>query len=273
MEAQIEICSGAKSDIDKLSLGTAREEVALDALKEALNNGTLSPKYLARLEVILASAEAKNIRNSLQHMPLASLARPIAKEYQDIRKGYGPHQAIDYSVIIDREIKCSELLVALLGDKDASTLMSGWHPRVDFTANVPTEIQVTLYQESNNKARNRAQAHKNDTTTQLEDFQNSGLQFADDLQAMIVCATLVNKAKVVGLNLGSETSVWHKEHLKALGQLAPLEIELLIKLRDGFIRTASAALGIDIFGQIRASQFSAYSDKSTWAFGAQASAK
>jgi hypothetical protein len=264
--AQVSISYGASKDISVLATGQDRNTVALNALEEALRDGTLSAEQLSQLETIASRVEAKAATNQKLAANMAALgtidATAISIKYQDRRQGFGPHEAIDFNVTVNSREQARVLLVELLGN-DATMLISDWGNRVNFDQETPTNNKVVLFTESNNKVRN----------SQHDDFKAAGLQFADDLQATIVCATLVNKAKEVGLNLSKAASTWHNQQSAALEKLSPSEVDLLTKLRDGVVRTSSGALNVFDGGRLRAELFYDRGYAFAWGLGCAAPAE
>lgn len=201
------------------------------------------------------------------------LESPIEKEYADSRQGFGPHKAIEFNVTVNSRVMASVLLEELLGN-DAAVLISDWGNHVNFDQQAATDNKVVLFTKSNNKARNTKYAETGDKTTQQDDFKAAGLQFADDLQATIVCATLVKKAKEVGLDLSKAASTWQSQQWEALGKLHPLEVDLLAKLKDGVVRTSSGALIVSDIGRLRANNYvCGSSNPGCWALGGDALAE
>ena len=193
----------------------------------------------------------------------------VSNSYKDDRQGFKPHQGIDFTASLKLPCGARDLLVAHLGKAGADLLISDWSGRVSFdnTVMVPKTNQAVLFVDSNNKARNRKYAESGAKTTQEEDFRAAGLEFADDLQATIICATLVGKAKHIGLDISKEASSWKEKQAAAVNQLSEAEFELLSKLRDGEVRSRSGALRVDVTGRLRASGFDGYSFSFCWAFG------
>jgi hypothetical protein len=214
---------------------------------------------------ILSSVENPTNGRSKNEDSSTSIASPLESErqnYDDARPGVAPHPAINFSVAVNSDVVASAHLRELLGE-DATVLMSDWGDRIDFTKYAPTSNKVTLLIDSNNK----------DRTTQDEDFKASGLEFADDLQATIVCATLVKKAKDAGLDLREVASSWKENQSEAISQLNEAELDLLTKLRDGVVRSRSGALAVDSDGRLRV--FNDYDGgyRNRLAFGASPSAE
>ena len=259
MTQQSVISQGAAKDISKLAAGSAREDVALDALKEVLTEERLSPSKVqaiqTRLETLLGCyAEAPGLTAA-------------SASYNDTREGFGPHNAIKFAVEQSTKVKLGELLKSLLGKEDAAILMSDWGDRINFNDDAPSKSEVVLFLDSNNKARNRSNAEEGARTTQEEDFKGAGLAFADDRQAIIVCATAVKRARIAGLDLSKSTSTWAAEQSRALGRLTESEINLLSTLGDGVVRSCSGGLGVHADGRLHASDFSDFSSAGDWAFG------
>lgn len=250
-QVEVILCKGASGDISKLATGTGRADVAPNALKEE----DLSSKQIAALMKLAKKYEGTS----------TSIASPLESErqnYDDTRPGVAPHPAINFSVAVNSNVGAAAHLRELLGE-DATVLMSDWGGRIDFTKNAPDSNKATLLIDSNNKS----------CTTQGEDFKTLGLEFADDLQATIVCATLVKKAKDAGLDLSKDASSWKENQSEAISQLNEAELDLLTKLRDDVVRSRSGALHVDGYGRLRAGYYFDDSYPSYWAFGASPSAE
>lgn len=250
-QTEVILSKGASGDISKLATGIGRADVALDALKEE----DLSPKQISALLKLARKYEGIS----------TSIASPLESErqnYGDTRSGVAPHPAINFSVAVNSDVVAAAHLRELLGE-DATVLMSDWEDQIDFTTNAPESNKATLLIDSNNKNRQ----------TQGEDFKASGLEFADDLQATIVCATLVKKAKDAGLDLSKGASSWKENQSEAISQLNEAELDLLTKLRNGVVRSRSGALGVYDDGRLRVNRYLGGSYPYRWAFGASPSAE
>lgn len=227
---------------------------------------------LAVLDHLIRAVDTKNLSTEAKNQLLALLPKGPSldntltieserKTYPDLRPGVDHHAAIDYTVRVNREITARNLLTELLGN-DAEILMIDWADRIDFTKQVPTTSSVALFLNSNYK----------DRYTQGIDFEKSGITFADDLEATIVCATLVKKAKDAGLDLSQNFKSW-KSNSEALCKLTETEQALLSKLRDGVVRSRSGALVVADVGRLRANYFGDGSIPDRWAFGSGAPAE
>jgi len=241
-------------------------KVLLGKLPEA-DKLTVLKSLFAYVATQLSSEDRQALLLTLPAEQSAKLSPPAQKEYPDNRDDFPPHRAIDFKVTQDRQIQTGDLLEKLLG-KDAAILRQDWGVRINFDKDAPSANQAVLFRESNNKARNRAHAKTGDKTTQEEDFKAAGLDFADDTQATIVCATLVRKAKDAGLDISKGASTWKSKQPDALVKLNESEIDLLTKLRDGVVRSRSGALGVGDLGRLRACFFNgAGGFANFWAFG------
>ena len=260
------------------------EQTALRTIKDL--SGLLSEagkkEILEHLVTTLGAANLKDLspeaRAALTHAlpPVPSVTTVLessSREYSDKRPGFSPHQATDFKASVNPSVNADKFLVESLGQADAKQLMLDWGGRVDFRIAAPNSNEVTLFHESNNKARNADFAPRGAKTTQVADLKAAGLDFADDLQATIVCAALVKKARDAGLSLIKDASSWRVEQGEALAKLNEAEIDLLTKLRTGAVRTCSGALGVDDDGRLRAFNFFAYDFPCRWAFGGAASAE
>jgi len=256
-QTEVILGKGSQKDIKALMSGQDRVDVALSALREEV----LSSKQIA--DLLKLAKKYESLPTSI------SIASPLESErqnYDDTRSGVAPHPAINFSVAVNSDVVAAALLKELLGE-DATVLMSDWGNLIDFTKNAPDSNKATLLIDSNNKNR----------TTQGEDFKASGLEFADDLQATIVYATLVKKAKDAGLDLRDAASSWKNSwkanQLEAIRKLSSEELDLLTKLRDGIVRTRSRALYVDYNGRLRVIHYDDQGYPALWALGASPSAE
>ncbi len=189
-------------------------------------------------------------------------------EYGDTRNNGTKQAAIKFELPLSTQQGARVLLQGLLGAEDSVTLMRDWGSRIDFDQMAPSQNEAILFNDSNSKARNREYAASDATTTQEEDLKAAGLGgFADDLQATIVCAALVRKAKDAGLILSEPADSWRKDQSEVVKKLSDQELDLLTKLRNGVVRTLSGALIVLDDGRLRALDFSAHAHSRNWAFG------
>ncbi len=128
-----------------------------------------------------------------------------------------------------------EELTELLGQDAAQQLAKEWGDRCDLNRRFEGG-QVSLFLDSNNKARNRKYAETGAKTTQEEDFQATKHGFADDLAATLLCARIYKKV-MNGIELSNG------------------ERELFEKFEARVLRSCSGALGIFGNGRLRAGNF------------------
>lgn len=154
------------------------------------------------------------------------------------------HLAIHYKVELGEDVtgSANDLLNNLLGSSAGEKLYQDLRYATDFRVPPPRVSEVVLFNDSNNKPK------KGDGDTQESDFKSRGLRFADDLQGVIVCATLVRRAEDAGLNLCRNSSYWQESQSGTLDQFTASEQLLLFKLRDGGVRTNSHTIGINASG-------------------------
>lgn len=193
---------------------------------------------------------------------LALSLKSERQDYNDTRSGVAAHSAIDFSVVVNRDVAAVTYLRELLG-ADAEGLMSDLRDQIDFRKNVPGSNKATLVLDSNEKNRE----------TQDQSLKASGLEFADDLQATIVCATLFAKARAAGLPLTEVTSCWKVSYRDAVSKLDEKEIDLLTKLTDGKVRSRSFEFFFNDWGRLRASSARDHGHPNVWGFGASPSAE
>ena len=199
-------------------------------------------------------------------LALATIALSLKSErqdYKDTRSGVAAHPAIDFSVVVNRDVSAMTYLREFLG-ADAEGLMGALHDKIDFRKNVPGSNKATLLLDSNEKNREG----------QVQSLKASGLEFADDLQAAIVCATVFRKAIGVGLCLTESTSCWKVSYKDAVSKLDEKEIDLLTKLRDGSVRSRSFDFFFSDWGRLCASSTpsNTHPNSFVFCFGASPSA-
>lgn len=232
----------AEGDISKLRAGHDRADVALSALHDT----PLSSKQIDSLKTLLAKYECLDSSPSRAIPTLLEASRHVL---HDSRTGVAPHPAIQFWVQVHQNVAASVYLRGVLG-QDSSLVINEWGARLDFTKCVPRFNVATLLLDSHSKPRNRDHAQRDEKATQQDDLSALGFTWADDLQATVVCATLVSRAKEAGLDLSENASVF--ANCAGAGHLPKPEIDLLSTLRRGFVRTYSGALSIDDRGRLRA---------------------
>ena len=170
------------------------------------------------------------------------------------------HGAIRFELRLPAGRDVREVLSELLGAEDAEKLIADWAAeRVTISGLVPETSVAVFFPNSNSKTRENQEA----------DFKRAGLAgFADDVEATLVCAALVQKARDAGIDLRQCGSEW-----QATDKLSNQELDLLTKLRDGLVRTSSGALGVDDNGRLRANYYCDYGYPYYWAAGAAPAAE
>jgi hypothetical protein len=207
------------------------------ALVEVAQNGELSAKSAGALE---KASEA------LPEPKTPATPTGVRADLPDPREGFAPHRAYLFSVAPSRGSVMDELK-ELLGERAAEQLAKDWGDRCDLNQSFKGG-QVSLFLDSNNKARNRDYADRGDKTTQEEDFKATGHQFAGDLAATLLCARIFRKVR---------------DNLS----LSEGEQDLYQKLKDGVLRSCSGALAFDDIARLRARSFHVSWGSNSWALG------
>lgn len=230
---------------------TKEERQVLDAMRA---HPALKGAFAAMIAVVQSGAlddkNATALANASDALPapkITATATGARADLPDSREGFAPHGAYLFSVASSKGTVLAELKT-LLGEEAANRLAMDWDGRCDLNQKLPA-TQVALFLDSNNKARNRDYADRGDKTTQGEDFEATGHQFAGDLAATLLCARIFKKAQ------GGEP-------------LSEGEQDLYQKLMDGVLRSCSGALDvIDDGGRLRARGFSGSRVSFFWALG------
>ena len=261
------------ASVTELRPGQDRITAALSILGDAVLDGTLSDYHVGLLSSMLDQvAERKDASRIVSSSDrILEEINILANQaiYPDSR-GFEDHNAIEFSVAVTHRLTARKLLLELLGSNGVIT-MGHCFGSVDFDKPAPICSRFVLFLESDNKARNLQYAARNATTSQQDDFTAAGLKFADNLQSLIVCAAIIKKAKVVGLDLSKDPSCWERECPKALKELNALEINLLTKLKTGLLRTSSFGLAINQRGCLRVRNLPNESRSNYWALGGRIS--
>lgn len=105
-------------------------DVVPDALEELLESGTLAGRD---------EGAAPSFSSPLKF---------AKKSYPDTREGFEPHEAIVFSVTLDRRVTVAALLEELLGD-DAAPLIWDWRNCLDLSEDAPGANQVVFFRDSN----------------------------------------------------------------------------------------------------------------------------
>ena len=249
----------------------ARLDGAVDEQSGNLSIEEMAKRVTAAIAALKGGSSPEKGSDIALDKNVASAALKLESErryYQDNRRGFAPHPAIDFTVKEDREISRADLLIDLLGE-DAAVLMSDWGNRIDFTKNASGSSKVALFIDSNYKARNEDYAEEGAITTQDEDLRRSDLDFADDWEATKICAAVLKKAKNAGLDLSTDASSWKNDQSEAVGKLDDTDLDLLAKLRDGSVRSRSGGLTCVDYGRLRAYGFHGISHGYYWALGGE----
>lgn len=209
----------------------------LHGLVDAVQTGKLAARTHGALE---------KASDALPAPKITATATGARADLPDSREGFAPHRAYLFSVASSKGTVLDEL-ETLPGEEAANRLAKDWGGRCDLNQKLP-ETQVALFLDSNNKARNRDYADRGDKTTQGEDFEATGHQFAGDLAATLLCARIFKKAQ------GSEP-------------LSEGEQNLYQKLMEGVLRSCSGALVFDNDGRLRADSFDGARYSRDWALG------
>ena len=153
-----------------------------------------------------------------------------------------------------------EVLSELLGAEQGERLIAAWAERgVTINGPVPEVCGFVFFPSSNNRTRARQDA----------DFERAGLAgLADDLEATLVCAALVQKARDAGIDLSDSSVNW-----PSTAKLADEELDLLTKLRHGMVRTLSGALCVQSGGWLHAHYSHILGFPDFWAAGAARAAE
>lgn len=204
--------------------------LSLDAISQATEQAQKALEKLTKLSAVINDETLSTLPSTEAATPMATAAG-VYVELPDSRDGFAAHKAFIFSVPPSRGTVLDELK-ELLGKDAADQLVKDWGNRCDLNRRLE-KTDVGIFLDSNNKARNRHYANRNDKTTQLEDFVATGKQFADDLALTLLCAR-----------------VWKKFNDR--DSLSEGEKDLYKKLKDGVIRSCSGALDIDGYGRLRA---------------------
>lgn len=244
--------------------------IGLEHFLEEMKSGRISLSETQRDELLRLldgfSERVLAVVNSLQVR---------SSEYRDVADEGRIHPAITITLPLSTHQSSSAVLRELIGESSEQLLLD-WGDNVDATTSPPLKSEVVLFLHSNNIARNRDVIIDEVKTTQEEDFINArsrsaenGLIFADDLQATLICATLLRKAESVGIPLrGEARNSWESGEIVGHGKLSKEEFEVLQRLRHGALRTASGSLYLHPDGVLRARcSFGDGASPDIWALG------
>lgn len=192
-------------------------------------------------------------------LAVVSSLRVRSSEYWDTQDEGRIHRAISFTLPLATHQSSSAVLREIIGES-SEQLLADWGDSIDATTPPPFSNQIVVFLDSNNLARSRDVIVDEGKTTQEDDFSNArsasaenGLIFADDLQATLICAALLRKAESIGMPFrGESRNSWASEEFVGSGRLNGEEFDVLLKLRDGALRTSSGSLYLHPDGVLRA---------------------
>lgn len=188
-------------------------------------------------------------------------------EFPDSRPGVPPHRAILFSVRIDSGLSGNfdSVVGRLSWDReDGERIKSGirqyplpWareqasdvnlsKEQIDKAINerlkVPEVCEVALFLDSSGKRKFPEDPPGPSDDSQEADLLASGVDFADEVSASIVCLALVRKARIAGIDLTRHLEL---QDPNALACLSQPELQLLEFLLEGSVRCRTLALQLD----------------------------
>ena len=254
IQKEVIIPTGPSKDISALSIGQDREAVALGALKEAIQQETLSTTQIAQLLELAKTAEPQQSLSSSTSPPIGFATRVNDQTFTYRLAGPSTDQ--------EQESYIREKLGA-----DADILIDGLRNiGVDVSVKAPILNEATLNTGSNNKTRAEQNRH-----------YEGGL--ADPIQATNIAIEAICAAKTAGIDLRTINSEsWGEKgsRVKAEALKAGLDegtATVLEKLTTGAIRVSggsgSGALHVSDGGRLYARGYHVRSDPDGWFFGAR----
>ena len=254
IQEDVRISTGASRDISALVTGQDREAVALGALNEAIQKGTLSTTQITSLLELAKIAE--------QQQSLSSSTSPpngFATKVND--------QTFTYRLAGPSTDQTQESYIREKLGAEADILIDGLRNiGVDVSVKAPILNEATLNTDSNNK-----------TFAEQNQRYKGGL--ADAIQATNIAIEAICAAKTAGIDLRTINSESWKEkgsQIKAEAIKAGLDdgtATVLEKLTVGGIRvnsgSGSGALFVDDDGRLDADDSGGRSFPRGWAFGAR----
>ena len=254
IQEDVRISTGASRDISALVTGQDREAVALGALNEAIQKGTLSAPQIASLLELAKRAE--------QQQSLSSSTSPpngFATKVND--------QTFTYRLAGPSTAQTQESYIREKLGADADNVIDGLkYIGVDVSVKAPILNEATLKTDSNNK-----------TLAEQNRHYEGGL--ADPIQATNIAIEAICAAKTAGIDLKRIHSESWKEkgsRIKAEAIKAGLDdgtATVLEKLTVGGIRvnggSGSGALRVAGAGRLYADGYGGLSYPDLWAFGAR----
>lgn len=250
----IPITPAAAGAIAALASGAELCEVALGALRNAVQDGTLTDDARARLigsltEIVedltlfgKLEVLAQLMDQDRQRAPTASERSSTAAKIEatpegivttlpDARPGFEPHEVCLFRVAPTQGTVRDELYT-LLGKDAAERLIRQIDAKTSLDKPLKRSRDVALFLDSNNKPYERGSATPSLVpTTQKEDFRNAGCEEVSHQAALVLCARLVHKA------IRTE-------------DLSEAEIEFVNAISQGALRTKHGALSIDSAGNL-----------------------
>ena len=254
IQEDVKISTGASKDISELAAGQDREAVALGALNEAIQKGTLSAPQVASLLELAETVEQRQSLSSSTSPPIGFATKVNDQTFTYRLAGPSTDQAQE-SYIREKLGADADILI------DSLKCMG-----VDVSVKVPILNEATLKTDSNNKTLAEQNLH-----------YKGGL--ADAIQATNIAIEAICAAKTVGIDLRTINSEsWGEKgsRIKAAALRAGLDegtATVLEKLTVGGIRvnggSGSGALFVDDDGRLCALVFCGFSHPYCWAFGAR----
>ena len=254
IQKEVIIPTGPSKDISALSIGQDREAVALGALKEAIQQETLSTTQIAQLLELAKTAEPQQSLSSSTSPPIG-----FATKVND--------QTFTYRLAGPSTSQTQESYIREKLGTDAVFLIAGLqYMNVDVSVKAPILNEATLNTGSNNKTRAEQNRH-----------YEGGL--ADPIQATNIAIEAICAAKTAGIDLRTINSEsWGEKgsRVKAEALKAGLDegtATVLEKLTTGAIRVSggsgSGALHVSDGGRLYARGYHVRSDPDGWFFGAR----
>ena len=254
IQEDVRISTGVFKDISALAIGQDREAVALGALEEAFQQGTLSTTQIASLLELAERAKQQQSLSSSTSPPIG-----FATKVND--------QTFTYRLAGPSTSQTQESYIREKLGTDAVFLIAGLqYMNVDVSVKAPILNEATLNTGSNNKTRTEQNRH----------YEGG---FADPIQATNIAIEAICAAKRVGIdlrNINSESWEEKGSRIKVAALKAGLDegtATVLEKLTTGAIRVSggsgSGALVVDDDGRLYAGGSSGSSDPADWAFGAR----
>ena len=254
IQEDVRISTGVLKDISALAIGQDREAVALGALEEAFQQGTLSTTQIASLLELAERAKQQQSLSSSTSPPIG-----FATKVND--------QTFTYRLAGPSTSQTQESYIREKLGAEADILIDGLRNiGVDVSVKAPILNEATLNTDSNNK-----------TFAEQNQHYKGGL--ADAIQATNIAIEAICAAKTAGIDLRKINSEsWEEKgsRIKAEAIKAGLDdgtATVLEKLTVGGIRvnsgSGSGALYVSDVGRLYALVSYAASFPCLWAFGAR----